>query len=126
MNVTDVKQDTLVEGLSSDDKGEGKQHAPLSGWVVEVVMTISCRSSESRFFAVQALSAKQAIEAVLIYPGIERSDQRFANRSLSAAEISLFELRPGAVHPYGGRAARSAVQEKVEMGVAQIPTWPNA
>ena len=69
------------------------------GWVVEVIMPE--RPLDRRFFAVGTVLAADAEEAVLLYPGVLRSDQRIAKRRLSSVELSYLKLRIAAVRPYG-------------------------
>jgi hypothetical protein len=74
-----------------------------SGWVVGVDLA---ELGDRRFFAVGLAEAYEAVEAVLLYPGLAREDSRFAVRLLSPEEISKLELRARAIRPYGDALKR--------------------
>jgi hypothetical protein len=76
------------------------------GWLVEVVLTSPNSQAEAVFFAVAELTATEAENAVLRYPGILPSDTRIARRGLLAAEISSLRLRPGGARPYSREAGQ--------------------
>jgi hypothetical protein len=71
-----------------------------AGWLVEVILPTMNNEPDSRFLAVGVESAVEAEEAVLLFPGLLRTDVRIARRQLSSAEIASLNLRPGAVRPY--------------------------
>jgi hypothetical protein len=81
-----------------------------SGWVVEADLAKSGELPDRRYFAVGLATAEEAVDAVLIYPGMLREDRRVAIRPLSPEEISSLKVRPHAVRPYPHVAKERAVK----------------
>jgi hypothetical protein len=72
-----------------------------SGWIVEANLAEAGKPPDRRFFAVGLAAADEAVEAVLLHPGMTRKDTRVALRQLSPEEIARLKLRARAVRPYG-------------------------
>jgi hypothetical protein len=71
-----------------------------AGWLVEVILPTARGELDSRFFAVGVESGKEAEEAVLVFPGLLRTDTRIARRRLFPKELSRLKLRSEGVRPY--------------------------
>ena len=73
----------------------------MSGWIVEANLADAGEPPDRRFFAVGVVTADEAVEGVLRYPGLTREDARVALRPLTPEEIARLKLRTDAVRPYG-------------------------
>ena len=90
--------------IGSASKTQSIKPAPdfaTSGWVVEANLADAGKPPDRRFFAVGLASAYEAVEAVLLHPGMTRKDKRVAMRPLSPEEIARLKLRARAVRPFG-------------------------
>ena len=91
------KTAAISKNASALTPGVAEEFA-TSGWLVEVNL-MPGDPADRRFFAVAAAHASEAVDAVLRYPGLMRSDRRIARRPLSPAELFNLKLRVEAVRP---------------------------
>ena len=102
-----VRQSSLQSssfGIGGASKAQSIKPAPdfaTSGWIVEANLADAGKPPDRRYFAVGLASAYEAVEAVLLHPGMTRKDRRVAMRMLSPEEIARLKLRARAVRPYG-------------------------
>jgi hypothetical protein len=107
MQMASIKDRTVRQstpGIGDPSRTHTIRIAPdfaASGWVVEANLADPGKPPDRRFFAVGLAAADEAVEAVLLHPGITRKDRRIAMRPLLPEEIARLRLRARAVRPFG-------------------------
>jgi len=73
------------------------------GWLVRVATMDAGSRPAVMYFAVARNSAREAMAAVLEYPGVELGDEVTWADQLTSTEIRSYRLRPNEVRTYGKR-----------------------
>lgn len=95
-----ARPNTDTSWQDRDPATELPRDTAATGWLVEIVLTVSPHGPESRYFAVGRGLAREAEQAVVDFPGILPEDRRIALRRLSLDELRSVGLRAGAVRPF--------------------------